>query len=93
MQNSELLLHLRQDVDQGQERVQVDHHQCGEDRAHQHDGHLLDVSHESMSGLSASRETSRVYDDDDYYTLLPRRNELPCASAILHTKLLQPTSR
>lgn len=38
---NQLLLHLQQDVDQGQERVCADYHKCGEDCADEHVGYLL----------------------------------------------------
>lgn len=40
---NELLLHILQDVDQGQERVRLDHHRCGKDCSDKHVEHLLNA--------------------------------------------------
>jgi hypothetical protein len=39
-----LLLHICEDVGQGEERVQPDYHQCREDSAYKHAQHLLDLA-------------------------------------------------
>ena len=41
MRDSELLLHLRQDVGKGEERVLVDDYECGEERFDEHAEHVL----------------------------------------------------
>lgn len=46
-----LLLHLCEDVGQGQGRIQLDDYECGEDSVNEHVEHLLDVIVEGEQDL------------------------------------------
>jgi len=53
---NQLLLHLQQNVDQGQERICADYYECGEDCADEHVGYLLILR--EMRGLEWSTHIS-----------------------------------
>jgi hypothetical protein len=46
-----LLLHIREDVGQGQERVFFDYYKCGEERADEHAEHVLAGVERSSCGI------------------------------------------